>query len=176
MLDNDRSNPKPTAPAPRRTWLRRATSKVSLVMIAAVAASAAMVGLTVAPAAAVSGISGLDPFSTGCSSNGTQYTSPASAVYDGARFVGNGYLRYSYGCQANWSEFHYANASAYNDYSVKPWAWEDATSGTDQGSPNLWLDPVYSKMVDGRNRACAGAHIHRYPSNQWVKWQVFGCA
>ncbi|MBB5827918.1 DUF2690 domain-containing protein [Micromonospora carbonacea] len=128
------------------------------------------------PAAAVSGITGQDPYSTGCYDNGWQWSSTGTPVYDGSRKVGTGYLRYSGGCVANWSEFRYEDASAYNDYSARPSAWEDGVSGTDQYSPNLWLNPVYSRMVDGRGAACAGAQVYRYPSGQWVSWTFFACA
>ncbi|MGX7674037.1 DUF2690 domain-containing protein [Plantactinospora sp. DSM 117369] len=143
---------------------------------AALAITTAILTAAATPAAAVSGITGLDPYSTGCYNNGWQWNSGGTAVYDGSRKVGTGYLRYSGGCVANWSEFHYENAAAYNDYSAHPSAWEDGVSGTDQYSPNLWLNPVYSRMVDGSNAACAGAQVYRYPSNQWVTWSFFACA
>jgi hypothetical protein len=151
-----------------RTRLRRAAA--GLVITATILVAGAT------PAAAVSGITGKDPYSTGCYNNGWQWSSGGTPVYDGARKVGTGYLRYSGGCVANWSEFRYENAAAYNDYSARPSAWEDGVPGTDQYSPNLWLDPVYSLMVDGRGTACAGAQIYRYPSNQWVNWSFFACA
>ncbi|MEJ3747448.1 DUF2690 domain-containing protein [Actinomycetes bacterium KLBMP 9797] len=135
-------------------------------------AAAVVVGAT----PAVASIVGQDPYSTDCHNNGWQWQSGGTAVYDGARKVGTGYLRYSGGCVANWSEFHYENAAAYNDYSARPSAWVDGASGTDQYSPNLWLNPVYSRMVDGSVTACAGAQIYRYPSNQWVTWSFFACA
>jgi len=149
-----------------------------LVKRSAVVLAMALAAVTaaVAPAQAVSAYSGGHPYNSGCAGNGSQWASSPVAVYDGSTLVGYGYLRYSGGCQANWSEFQYANSTAYNNYTVGPSAWENGTTGTDQYSPNLAANPVYSRMVDGRSTACAGAQIYRYPSGQHVTWAFFACA
>lgn len=148
--------------------------------LAITAFAVALAGATVvaSPALAVSGWSGVDPYGSGCA-NGAAYLHE-TPVYDGSTLVGTGYLRYSYACQTNWSEFYYAGGAggyACNNYAVEPSAWENNTTGTDQYSPNLWAcSPVYSLMVDGRSTACAGAQIYHYPSHAWIEWSFFGCA
>ncbi len=138
----------------------------------------ALAGVAVAaiPASASSAYVGQDPYASGCAYSGSQWSSSGTAVYDGSTLVGTGYLRYSYGCNANWSEFVYANGTTYANYTVGPSAWDNGTTGTDQYSPNLAANPVYSRMVDGSVTACAGAQIYHYPSGQWIEWSFFGCA
>jgi hypothetical protein len=77
--------------------------------------------------------------------------------------------------QANWSD--YADASAHNDYSAQPSAWETASPGTDQGSSNPWLSPVCTKIVDGRNtRMRRRTPLPLPPPTSGSKWQQFACA
>ncbi|MFF0721847.1 DUF2690 domain-containing protein [Micromonospora sp. NPDC003816] len=170
-----------TAPPPPPDGTRaRAARRTVLAALAALMAIVTAVVAAPTSAQAVSVWSGRNPYAsysgTVCSSSGWQWKSGETTVYDGARVVGFGYLRYSGGCVANWSEFRYADAAAYNDYSVQPSAWEDGKSGTDQVSPDLWQNPVYSRMVDGSGPACGGAQAYRYPSMQWISWNFFTCA
>jgi hypothetical protein len=102
-------------------------------------------------------------------------SSPPVAVWVDGQHIGDGFLRYSEGCFANWSRFEITPGAQYY-YTIEPWAWEDGKTGTDQGkAPTQSTYLVYSKMVDGRSRACAGANVYG-EFHQWKGWFFFGCA
>lgn len=140
--------------------------------------------ITASPSAAVSSWSGKDPYhdydgqgacATWTNNNHVQRLDE-TWVYDGSTFLGWGYLGWSPRCQTNWSEFWWHDGAVWGNHTVEPWAWEQGKTGTDQSSPDLGAtDVVYSRMVDGRGPACAGAHVYRYPSHQWITWFTFGC-
>jgi|KBSSwiStaDraftv2_1062776.scaffolds.fasta_scaffold442865_2 hypothetical protein len=152
------------------------SSRRALVALAAVCAATAAALIPASPAAAVSSISGKDPRQTRCDVTGWQWkSSPPVAVWVDGQHIGDGFLRYSEGCFANWSRFEITPGAQYY-YTIEPWAWEDGKTGTDQGkAPTQSTYLVYSKMVDGRSRACAGAHVYG-EFHQWKGWFFFGCA
>jgi hypothetical protein len=69
--------------------------------------------------------------------------------------------------QANWSD--YADASAHNDYSAQPSAWETASPAPIRAHRTPGSARFAPRLSTAATPACAGGHLYRYPSNQWVQ-------
>nr|WP_231127262.1 DUF2690 domain-containing protein [Motilibacter aurantiacus] len=142
-------------------------------MVTSSTAAALAVAVAGSPSAlAVS--NGTNPQTTGCSASAIT-TGSTRAIVDpsnGYR-VGTAELRYSTGCQSQWTRVNFGGG-----YRVDPSIWLLNQNGTNLHSAyNDGYSNAYTfQLSDMKYRtACGGVQVYR-SNGSWVGWYYIGCA